>query len=108
MTKKMRFAIVGAGVISPLHARAIASHPEAELTAVVDEVQEKAEALAKEFGSPPTYRNMEQLLQGGRLTRSAYACRAGSTATLRWPRHGQENMCFAKSRWASRRRIWMR
>ncbi len=67
MTKKMRFAIVGAGVISPLHARAIASHPEAELTAVVDEVQEKAEALAKEFGSPPTYRNMEQLLQGGEV-----------------------------------------
>lgn len=65
MMKKMRFAIVGAGVISPLHARAIVSHPEAELTAIVDEVEEKAEALAREFGSPPTYRNVEQLLKEG-------------------------------------------
>ncbi|MEC0241061.1 Gfo/Idh/MocA family oxidoreductase [Paenibacillus dokdonensis] len=67
MTKKMRFAIVGAGVISPLHARAIVNHPEAELTAIVDEVQEKAEALAKEFGSPPIYATLEQMLKEGEV-----------------------------------------
>lgn len=63
MTNTMRFAIVGAGVISPLHARAILAHPEAELTAIVDEVPEKAEALAKEFGSPPTFTTLEQMLK---------------------------------------------
>ncbi|MWV45913.1 gfo/Idh/MocA family oxidoreductase [Paenibacillus sp. HJL G12] len=67
MTKKMRFAIVGAGVISPLHARAILGHPEAELTAIVDEIPEKANALAKEFGSPPTFATLEQMLNEGEV-----------------------------------------
>ncbi|MCJ8012032.1 Gfo/Idh/MocA family oxidoreductase [Paenibacillus sp. KQZ6P-2] len=67
MTKRMRFAIVGAGVISPFHARAIISHPEAELTAIVDEVPEKAEAFSKEYGSPPVYATLEQMLKEGEV-----------------------------------------
>jgi len=44
------FAIVGCGVIAPIHARCIASLPAAELRAVVDVVPERAARLAAEFG----------------------------------------------------------
>lgn len=63
MSKKMRFAIIGAGVIAPLHARAIVSHPEAELAAVVDAVPEKAAKIAEEFGAAHVYTDTQQMLQ---------------------------------------------
>ncbi|WP_258168873.1 Gfo/Idh/MocA family oxidoreductase [Paenibacillus sp. AR247] len=63
MSKKMRFAIIGAGVIAPLHARAIVSHPEAELAAVVDAVPEKAAKIAEEFGAAHVYTDTRQMLQ---------------------------------------------
>ena len=40
MPEKMRFGLIGCGVIGPLHAEAIASLPDAQLCAVVDEVAE--------------------------------------------------------------------
>ena len=49
----MRFAVIGCGVIGPTHAEALkALQPEgARLEAVVDEVPDKAEALAAKFGA---------------------------------------------------------
>jgi UDP-N-acetyl-2-amino-2-deoxyglucuronate dehydrogenase len=44
------FAIVGCGVIAPMHAEAIASIPNAELRALVDVVPEQARKRAEEFG----------------------------------------------------------
>ena len=44
------FAIVGCGVIAPMHAEAIKSLPNAELRAVVDVVPEQARKRAEEFG----------------------------------------------------------
>jgi UDP-N-acetyl-2-amino-2-deoxyglucuronate dehydrogenase len=49
MTKKLRFGIVGCGVIGPTHAEAIASLPDAELVAVADIVSEKAQKLAETY-----------------------------------------------------------
>ena len=46
----VRFAIVGCGVIAPMHARAIGDVPGAELVAVVDVVPERAEKRGAEFG----------------------------------------------------------
>lgn len=49
MDTKIRFAIVGCGVISPTHARSITELPNAKLAAVCDIVEEKALALADQF-----------------------------------------------------------
>jgi predicted dehydrogenase len=47
------FAIVGCGVIAPMHAEAIKSIPNAELRALVDVVPEQARKRAEEFGGTP-------------------------------------------------------
>lgn len=47
------FAIVGCGVIAPMHAEAIKSLPNAELRALVDVVPEQARKRAEEFGGTP-------------------------------------------------------
>ncbi len=49
MTEKLRFGIVGCGVIGPTHAQAIASLPDAQLVAVTDINPEKAQRLADEY-----------------------------------------------------------
>jgi predicted dehydrogenase len=51
MGERLRFGILGCGVIGPHHARAIAGLPDAaELVAVADTVPERAEKLAQEYG----------------------------------------------------------
>jgi UDP-N-acetyl-2-amino-2-deoxyglucuronate dehydrogenase len=60
---KIRFAIVGAGVISPFHARAISHHPNAELVAISDVVADKASAMADEYGIPHVYADYEEMLK---------------------------------------------
>jgi UDP-N-acetyl-2-amino-2-deoxyglucuronate dehydrogenase len=47
----MRFGIVGCGAISAIHAGALASIPGVRLTAVADEVGERAAALARDTGA---------------------------------------------------------
>jgi len=62
-TQKMRFAIVGCGVISPFHAKSIAANENAELVAVVDVIEEKAKKLAEEYNVPYVYTSYEEMLQ---------------------------------------------
>ncbi|WP_062110393.1 Gfo/Idh/MocA family protein [Bacillus niameyensis] len=58
----MKFAIVGAGVISDFHAKAITAHNEAELIAICDIEIEKADKLAKEYASSAkVYTNYEDM-----------------------------------------------
>jgi predicted dehydrogenase len=49
-TPRHGFGIVGAGVIAPTHARAIAALPAAQLVAVTDVVPESAKAFAEKYG----------------------------------------------------------
>jgi UDP-N-acetyl-2-amino-2-deoxyglucuronate dehydrogenase len=63
MSNKLRFAIVGAGVISSLHARAIKGNPEAELVALSDVIEENAKKLAVEYGIPSIYTDYREMLQ---------------------------------------------
>jgi UDP-N-acetyl-2-amino-2-deoxyglucuronate dehydrogenase len=49
MPEKLRFGIVGCGVIGPVHAEAIASLPDAELISVVDINPEQAQKLADKY-----------------------------------------------------------
>ena len=48
----LRIALLGAGRIGKVHARAIADDPDAELACVADPVPEAADALARAFGCP--------------------------------------------------------
>lgn len=61
MTKKLRFGIVGCGVIGPYHAQAITSLPDAELVAVADLIPERAQKLAEKFQVTP-YGDFQEML----------------------------------------------
>ena len=61
MTEKLRFGIVGCGVIGPVHAEAIASLPDAHLVSVVDINPEQAQKLAGEYGATP-YTQLQHML----------------------------------------------
>lgn len=53
MTEKLRFGIIGCGVIGPLHAHAITSLPDAQLVAVADSNMGKAQELADKYHVTP-------------------------------------------------------
>ena len=53
MTRKLRFGIIGCGVIGSLHAEAITSLPDAQLVAVADIIPELAQKLAEAFHVTP-------------------------------------------------------
>src|SRR5579863_5972360 len=53
MTRKLRFGILGCGVIGPTHAQAIASLPDAQLVAVADVIPENAQKLADIYAAKP-------------------------------------------------------
>jgi predicted dehydrogenase len=48
---KLRIGLIGAGSMGALHARTVASHPDSELTWVVDADAERAESVAARYGS---------------------------------------------------------
>jgi len=60
---KLKFGIVGCGVISKTHASAISAlSNDAELVAVCDVVEEKARKLAQDFGVKRIYTDYEKML----------------------------------------------
>ncbi|SEP76931.1 Predicted dehydrogenase [Virgibacillus subterraneus] len=59
----IKFGIIGAGVLAPLHAKAIVSNPQAELVAISDIDEQKAAVLAEEFGVAKTFTNYHEMLQ---------------------------------------------
>ncbi|HXX78628.1 MAG TPA: Gfo/Idh/MocA family oxidoreductase [Ktedonobacteraceae bacterium] len=61
MPEKLRFSILGCGVIGPIHAEAIASLPDAELISVVDIHPEKAQKLAAQYEATP-YSQLQHML----------------------------------------------
>src|SRR5438876_2910958 len=66
MTERLRFGIVGCGVIGPTHAEAIASLPDAQLVAVTDINPEAARKLADKYGVKP-YTDLQEMLACERL-----------------------------------------
>ncbi len=61
MKEKIRFGILGCGVIADYHARAIESLPDAELVGVVDNSAERAAVFAEKYGVR-VYANYEEML----------------------------------------------
>lgn len=59
---RIRFGIIGCGVIGPWHARAITDTEEAELVACCDVIEERARKLAQDFEIENIYTDYHQLL----------------------------------------------
>jgi predicted dehydrogenase len=61
--QKVGYGVVGCGVIAPWHLGALTKHvPGARVLAVCDEIPERAEQRAREFGVPKAYTRYEDLL----------------------------------------------
>src|SRR6266702_5638598 len=69
MTERLRFGMVGCGVIGPVHAEAIASLPDAQLVAVTDIIPERAQQLAEKYRATPitVYTDLQEMLARERL-----------------------------------------
>ncbi|MFA5857942.1 MAG: Gfo/Idh/MocA family oxidoreductase [Elusimicrobiota bacterium] len=62
--KIVRFGIIGCGVISSFHAKAIkANVGKAELVAVCDEIEEKAKKLAADFGVNKVFTDYRKMIE---------------------------------------------
>ncbi len=66
MTEKLRFGIIGCGVIGPTHAEAIESLPDAQLVAVADPLEGRAQKLADKYGVTP-YLDIQAMLDREQL-----------------------------------------
>jgi UDP-N-acetyl-2-amino-2-deoxyglucuronate dehydrogenase len=66
MAEKLRFGIVGCGVIGAIHAKALTTLSDAELVAVADSVPQKAQELAQKYSVTP-YQNPREMFAGERL-----------------------------------------
>jgi UDP-N-acetyl-2-amino-2-deoxyglucuronate dehydrogenase len=61
MTRKLRFGIIGCGVIGHIHAEAITSLPDAQLVAGADSIPERAQKLGEAFHVTP-YEDVQEML----------------------------------------------
>ncbi|UCG93625.1 MAG: Gfo/Idh/MocA family oxidoreductase [Candidatus Aerophobus sp.] len=61
--KKIRFGIIGAGMIGPFHAEAICGLDDAELIGVATTREQTAKPFAEKFGARTWYIDYHQLLQ---------------------------------------------
>jgi UDP-N-acetyl-2-amino-2-deoxyglucuronate dehydrogenase len=66
MAKKLRFGIVGSGVIGLVHAEALASLPDAQLVSVVSTNPERAQKLASQYGAT-SYTQLQHMLDSEKV-----------------------------------------
>src|SRR2546421_10037470 len=62
MTERLRFGLVGCGVIGPVHAEAISRLPDAVLVSVADLIPERAQTLAVRYGAT-LYTDLSTMLE---------------------------------------------
>lgn len=63
MSKKLRMAVVGCGGIGRYHAEALAELDNVETVATFDTIEEKAQAIATQFGIPRATTSLTELLE---------------------------------------------
>ncbi len=66
MSGKLRFGIIGCGIIGPTHAEAIASLPDAQLVAVADPIANRAQKLADKY-NVTAYADISTMLDSEQL-----------------------------------------
>jgi len=89
MTEKLRFGIIGCGVIGRLHAEAITSLPDAQLVAVADIIPERAQELAEKYHVKP-YSDFHEMLAREQLDVVDICTPSGQ--------HGEEAILVMRSR----------
>jgi predicted dehydrogenase len=62
LTTSLRCALIGTGAVAHLHARAVASHPHAELVAVTNLHRSVADDFAAQWNVPAVYDDLDELL----------------------------------------------
>src|SRR5664279_3910763 len=60
--EKLRFAVIGAGVIGDVHSHALTDLDSVELVAIADLVASRAEAMAGKYGVPTFTSDVDALL----------------------------------------------
>ena len=61
--EKVRFGIIGCGIIAPFHADAIVNNERGELVAVCDIEEEKARKFQQKYGVPHYYTDYREMLE---------------------------------------------
>ena len=92
---KVRFGIIGCGVISPWHAKGVIGAEEAELVACCDVIKERAEKLSSDFGNPRVYTDYHELLACGDVDAVCVCTPSGlhGQVTIDAARAGKHVMC---------------
>ena len=70
MTKSVRVALIGSGVIAHTHAEALKNLPGLELAAVVDVNGAAAKSFAAKWGIPNSFDNVEDAIKSGSFDRA--------------------------------------
>lgn len=66
MTRKIRVGVIGTSWFTEtFHLPALASHPDAEITAICGRSRERAGAVAGKFGSPRVFTDYHELIERG-------------------------------------------
>lgn len=60
--KKMKAAVIGAGIFGSFHVRALSEMPTVEVTAICDLNRDRAEKLAAEYHVPQVYQSHKEML----------------------------------------------
>lgn len=60
--EKIRFGIVGIGMMGRMHATSLQRNPHAEVVAVCARTESKVKAFQEEFGVPYGYTNVDELV----------------------------------------------
>jgi len=81
MAKKVKFGVIGCGVIAPNHADSIVASEYAELAAVCDTDEEKGKAFADKYGVA-FYRNYKEMLHRAGLDAESICTPSGLHAEM--------------------------
>ncbi|WAH35583.1 Gfo/Idh/MocA family protein [Alicyclobacillus dauci] len=92
---KIRFGIVGCGVISPLHAENILACPDTELVAVSDVDLDKAKTFAQTYGVSQVYQDYEEMLRDGSVDVVSVCVPSGfhGEVVVRAAQYGKHVLC---------------
>lgn len=95
MVDKVRWGIIGAGVIAPNHATSIASSEYADLVAVADVDVPKAQAFAQQYGGVPVYADYREMLDKAGVEAVSICTPSGLHAemTIEAARRGVHVLC---------------
>lgn len=90
MDSRIRFGIVGCGVIGKLHAQQLSQISDAQIVAFADILPERADQFAEEFGGTPYY-SLDQMLQNPEIEVVCICTPSGlhGEMTIEAARHGK-------------------